>query len=196
MDFWFEFASTYSYPAAMRVGRLAQAAGVHLRWRPFLLGPIFAAQGWGDSPFNLNPAKGAYMWRDLARICAREDVALALPPLRFPQNGLKAARIALAAEGEDWMPDFVRAVYTANFAERKDIADDDVLADMLARVGTDPAAAVAAANTPENKARLRTQNEEAVARGVFGAPSVIAGGEMFWGNDRLEEAIAWAARNP
>ncbi len=67
LEFWFEFASTYSYPAAMRIGALCATAGVPLRWRPFLLGPLFAAQGWRDSPFNLFPAKGAYMWRDLAR---------------------------------------------------------------------------------------------------------------------------------
>ncbi|MEI9989319.1 MAG: 2-hydroxychromene-2-carboxylate isomerase [Rhizomicrobium sp.] len=194
MDFWFEFASSYSYPAAMRVERLAKAAGVTLRWRPFLLGPIFSSQGWNDSPFNLYPVKGSYMWRDLERICAREGLPLTLPPLRFPQNGLKAARIALAAEGEGWMPDFARAVYSANFAERKDIADDGVLAEILTRVGADPAATLAAANTPENKAKLRAQNEDAIARGVFGAPSFVVGDELFWGNDRLEEAIAWAAR--
>ncbi len=72
LEFWFEFASTYSYPAAMRVEALCTTARVALRWRPFLLGPLFAAQGWRDSPFNLYPAKGAYMWRDLARVCAGE----------------------------------------------------------------------------------------------------------------------------
>ncbi len=174
--------------------RLTKAAGVTLRWRPFLLGPIFFAQGWNDSPFNLYPVKGNYMWRDLERICAREDVALALPPLRFPQNGLKAARIALAAEDAPWMPDFVRAVFTANFGERKDISDDTMLADILTRLGADAPATIAAATTPENKARLKTQTDAAVARGLFGAPSFIVGDELFWGNDRLEEAIAWAAR--
>ena len=195
MEFWFEFASTYSYPAAMRVERLAKAAGVTLRWRPFLLGPIFFSQGWNDSPFNLYPVKGRYMWRDLERICAREALPLTLPPARFPQNGLKAARIALAGEGAPWLPDFVRGVYSANFAEQKDITDDAVLAEVLTRAGADPAAAIAAANTPQNKDRLKTQTEEAIARGVFGAPSFTVGGELFWGNDRLEDAIAWAAQH-
>ena len=98
-EFWYEFASTYSYPAAMRVAALAEARGVALAWRPFLLGPIFAAQGWRDSPFNIYPAKGRYMWRDLERICD----ALGLPlkrPEPFPQNSLLAARVALALEGE------------------------------------------------------------------------------------------------
>jgi 2-hydroxychromene-2-carboxylate isomerase len=70
LDFWFEFASTYSYPAAMRISALAEASGVDVRWRPFILGPIFKAQGWATSPFNLYSAKGRNMWRDLERICA------------------------------------------------------------------------------------------------------------------------------
>ena len=192
LDFWFEFASTYSYPAAMRVEALAAQAGVTVRWRPFLLGPIFGAQGWNDSPFNIYPAKGTYMWRDLERICAKEDLPLKLPPVRFPQNGLKAARLTLVGIREGWAPAFVRAIYTANFAEQKDISDDAVLAAALRAAGTDPDAAVVAANAAENKAALKTQTEEAVARGIFGAPSFTVGRELFWGNDRLEDAIDWA----
>ncbi len=193
IEFWYEFASTYSYPAAMRVERLAETAGVAVAWRPFLLGPIFADQGWNDSPFNLYPAKGRYMWRDLERVCAKEQIALALPPARFPQAGLKAARLALAGEAEGWTPEFSRAVYAANFAERKDISDDATLAEILERLKIDPARAFAAANTPENKERLKARTEEARARGIFGAPSFIAGGELFWGNDRLKDAIGHAA---
>ena len=194
LEFWYEFASTYSYPAAMRAERLAGAAGLTVRWRPFLLGPIFGAQGWTDSPFNIYPVKGRYMWRDLERICAREALPLKLPPVRFPQNGLKAARLALAGEAEGWTPAFTRAVYTANFAEQKDISDDATLTGILARLGVDATRAMEAANTPENKTRLKTQTEEAQARGLFGAPSFTIGDELFWGNDRLEDAIAFAKR--
>ena len=192
MDFWYEFASTYSYPAAMRVQKLADAAGVALRWRPFLLGPIFGAQGWNDSPFNIYPAKGRYMWRDLARICEAEGLPLALPPFRFPQNGLKAARIALTL-GER-IGDFTRAVYTANFAEQKDISDDATLNDILRKLDVNPETAIAAANTPENKDHLKKQTDEAISLGIFGAPSFTVGTELFWGNDRLEEAIVWAKK--
>jgi 2-hydroxychromene-2-carboxylate isomerase len=195
VEFWYEFASTYSYPAAMRVARMADAAGVAVRWRPFLLGPIFGAQGWNDSPFNLYPVKGAYMWRDLQRICAREGIALKLPPFRFPQNGLKAARIALVGEKEGWIAEFTRAVYVANFGEERDITDDDLLRSLLTRTGVDADKAMTAANTPQNKAALKAQTDEAIARGIFGAPSFSVGDELFWGNDRLEDAIAWAA-NP
>ena len=92
----------------MRVERLAAEAGLEVRWRPFLLGPIFQTQGWNDSPFNIFAAKGRYMWRDLTRICEAEGLPLKLPPAKFPQNGLKAARIALAGENEGWMPAFTR----------------------------------------------------------------------------------------
>jgi 2-hydroxychromene-2-carboxylate isomerase len=192
LEFWYEFASTYSYPAAMRVEKQAEAAGLTVRWRPFLLAPIFGSQGWTDSPFNIYPVKGRYMWRDLERICAREDLPLTLPPARFPQNGLKAARLALVGEAEGWTPAFTRAVYTANFGDRRDISDDATLAAILRRLNVDAELALAASNTPENKARLKTQTEEAQARGLFGAPSFMVGDELFWGNDRLEDAIAFA----
>ena len=84
-EFWYDYASTYSYPAAMRVAELAGSRGVALVWRPFLLGPIFAAQGWRDSPFNIYPAKGRYMWRDMQRTCAALELPLKRPD-PFPQN--------------------------------------------------------------------------------------------------------------
>ena len=189
IEFWYEFASTYSSPAAMRIERLAKPAGVTVRWRPFLLGPIFAAQGWSDSPFNLYPAKGRYMWRDIERICALEEIPLKLPPARFPQNGLKAARLALAGEAEGWTAAFSRAVYTANFAQQKDISDDAALAEILRGLNVEPEHAFAAANTAENKNRLKAQTEEARARWIFGAPSFTVDDELFWGNDRLRQAI-------
>jgi 2-hydroxychromene-2-carboxylate isomerase len=194
IEFWYEFGSTYSYPAAMRVENLAAEAGVNLRWRPFLLGPIFQTLGWNDSPFNIFPAKGRYMWRDLTRVCAAEGLPLKLPPVKFPQNGLKAARLALVGETEGWTPAFTRAVFTANYAEQKDISDEATLCAILGTLGVDAEAALAAAGSPETKQALRTQNEEAVARGLFGAPSFTVGDELFWGNDRLEEALAWAMR--
>jgi len=192
LEFWYEFGSTYSYPAAMRIERLAAEAGVEVRWRPFLLGPIFQTLGWNDSPFNIFAAKGRYMWCDLTRVCEAEGLALKLPPVKFPQNGLKAARIALAGEREGWTPAFTRAVFTANYAEQKDISEDATLRAILAALGVDADAACAAANTPENKDALRRQTEEAASRGLFGAPSFTIGDELFWGNDRLEAAFEWA----
>lgn len=191
--FWYDFASTYSYPAAMRVERLARSAGVETAWRPFLLGPIFARQGWTDSPFNLYPAKGRYMWRDLERICAREGLALRQPSV-FPRNGILAARVALLGEAEGWGADFSRAVYRANFAEDRDIAAPAVLGAILDALGLPAAALLERAAQPATKECFRAQTEEAMTLGIFGAPSFTVGSELFWGNDRLEDAVAWAER--
>jgi 2-hydroxychromene-2-carboxylate isomerase len=191
VEFWFEFASTYSYPAAMRVEAAAVSRGVAFVWKPFLLGPIFAAQGWADSPFNLYPEKGRYMWRDLERLCARYG-----PPFRrpshFPRSGLLAARVVLAAEKEPWVPAFIRAVYLANFAEDRNIADRAVIAALLREAGQPDAPLLARADAAVVKERLRAQTEEARLRGIFGAPSMFVGEELFWGDDRLEEALDWA----
>lgn len=192
LDFWFEFGSTYSYPAALRIEPLARSRGIRIRWRAFLLGPIFSAQGWNDSPFNLYPAKGRYMWRDLERICGK----LAIPftrPSAFPRNGLLAARVACRFADAPWLPEFVRRVYRANFAEDRDIASPAVLEDCLLGAPDPPAALLAQAQAPVSKQQLREQTERAVALGIFGAPSFVAGGELFWGNDRLEDALDQAA---
>jgi len=193
IDFWFEFGSTYSYPAAMRIEELAGARGVDVNWRPFLLGPIFRDQGLTDSPFNLHAAKGRYMWRDLERTCETLGIPFRRPS-RFPRNGLLAARIACLFDREPWLPAFVRAVYRANFADDAEIGDGDVLAVCIAGVGQNADEILEQAQSPESKTKLREQTDEAVRLGIFGAPSVVAGDELFWGNDRLEEAIDWAVR--
>ena len=192
LDFWFDFASTYSYLAAMRIGPLAQNAEVRVRFRPFLLGPIFKAQGWSTSPFNLYPAKGRHMWRDLERSCAELQLAFRRPDL-FPQNSLLAARVALVGLDQAWGEAFCRAIFRAQFADGRRIDDTAVIGDILAGLKLDPEPALAAAQSDAIKMRLRTQTEEAQRLGVFGAPSfTTADGELFWGNDRLEPALRWA----
>jgi 2-hydroxychromene-2-carboxylate isomerase len=191
IEHWYEFGSTYSYLSVMRIEAVAGAAGAQVVWKPFLLGPIFAGQGWNDSPFNIYPAKGQYMWRDLERLC--EDYAIPLRrPSVFPRNGLLAARVAVVAGGDDWCPAFTRAVFTANFAEDRDISDGAVLSDIIADLGRDPSATIEMAQSAEIKAHLRAQTDEAKRRGIFGAPSFTVGDELFWGNDRLGTAIAWS----
>ncbi|MBI3768691.1 MAG: 2-hydroxychromene-2-carboxylate isomerase [Deltaproteobacteria bacterium] len=190
LEFWFEFASSYSYPAAMRIERIAHARGVPVVWRPFLLGPIFAAQGWRDSPFNIYPVKGQYMWRDLERVCAKEGVALRRPT-RFPRSGLLAARVASAAADEPWLAEFVRAVYRANFAEDREISEPEVIGAVLKSLGVAPTIWLGRAQEAAMKDRVRQQTEAAQARGIFGAPSFVVGEELFWGNDRLEDALDW-----
>lgn len=191
LQFWYEFASTYSYPCAMRIEDAARAAGVALEWRPFLLGPIFVGQGWNDSPFNVYPVKGRYMWRDLARVCKQHGVPLQHPS-SFPRNGLLAARVAQIACDDGWGADFTRAVYTANFAEDREIGEEPVIAEIVATLEHDADEVLARAVAPENKERLKRTGEEAARLGIFGAPSFVVGDELFWGNDRLEDALAWA----
>ena len=191
LEFWFEFASTYSYPAAHAVEAAARARGIEVQWRSFLLGPIFAAQGWTDSPFNIYPAKGAYMWRDLARICARQGLPLKLPS-QFPRGSLVAARVACCFADEPWTGRFIRMVYTANFAEDLDISSPFVIGQILSDLGQVPAEILKAAQLQSTKDRFRVQADQAVAAGVFGAPSYIVDGEVFWGGDRLEAALDWA----
>lgn len=192
IEFWYEFASTYSYLAAMRVEDVAAREGIRVAWRPFLLGPIFAAQGWNTSPFNLYPAKGRHMWRDMEREAEAMGLPLRRPDL-FPQNSLLAARVATAGEAAGWAAAFARAMFRAEFADGRSIAEPDVIRAALAELGLDSEAVIAAAQDEPNKALLRARNEEAVAHGIFGAPSFVTpDGELFWGNDRLERAVAWA----
>ncbi len=192
LDFWFDFASSYSYPAVMRVGPLAAQAGVTVRLRPFLLGPIFKAQGWDTSPFNIYAAKGRHMWRDLERLCA--DLSLPLRrPDPFPQNSVLAARVALIGLTEDWADEFCRMVFQAGFAEGRRIDEAATIADILASLERDAEQILALAQSDDIKARLRLQTEEASRLGIFGAPSFVTrDGELFWGNDRLERALAWS----
>lgn len=195
IDFWFEFASSYSYLAVMRIEPLAQAAGITVGWRPFLLGPVFLSLGWNDSPFNIYPPKGRYMWRDMARLASKYGLPFKLPST-FPRDGLLAARVALLGENEPWLPAFARGVMEANFAQDQDIANPQVIGDLLTGLGLDAQEILTAAQTPDNKHALARQTENATELGIFGAPTFLVDGEMFWGNDRLEDALAWAATSP
>ena len=196
IEFWFDPASTYAYLSAMRIEDLAAAAGIEVVWRPFLLGPIFAAQGWNTSPFNIYPAKGRYMARDLERCAADRGLPPFKVPDPFPSYSLHAARLAMAGADRGWVGPFARALFTAQFADGADIADEAVLRRALAAAEvTNADTVLASAVSPENKAALRAQTETAQALGIFGAPTfVTTGGEIFWGDDRLEQALSWAKR--
>lgn len=192
LHFWYEFASTYSYLAALRVEALAKERNVDIAWRPFLLGPIFKAQGWDTSPFNLFPAKGSYMWRDLERLCAAQGLDFRKPD-PFPQSSQLAARIALTDEMVTRRAEYSRRVFLAEFAEGVRIDDEAVLGQILRGLDLDDQRIIAAARSEKVKLRLRQATEEAIRLHLFGAPSfVTADGEIFWGNDRLEMALSWA----
>ena len=194
LDVWFDFASTYSYLAAVRIQPLAAKARVDVRFQPFLLGPIFKAQGWDTSPFSIYQAKGRYMWRDMERQAAE----LGRPfrrPVTFPQNSLLAARVALSGLTQGWGNDFCVAVFAAEFEQGRRIDDAATLAAILSGMNVDAGPTLEAAQFDDIKKRLRAQTERAEQLGIFGAPTfTTADGELFWGNDRLEQALAWAGR--
>jgi len=192
IDFWYDFASTYSYLAAMRAEAVAKAAGVTLHWRPFLLGPIFKSHGMDTSPFNIYPVKGRYSVRDLERLAERQGLPKFHLPVPFPANSLLASRAALALPDEA-RPDFSRAVYLVEFAEGRDISDRGTIGDILAKLGHDAETVLAKTGDQTVKDKLRTETEEAGKQGIFGAPNFVTeDGEHFWGNDRLEQALDWA----
>jgi len=192
IDFWYDFASTYSYLSAMRIEKLAEEAGIDIRWKPFLLGPIFAAQGWTNSPFTLFPQKGKYMWRDMERRCQKHGLALKRP-VPFPQNSLSCARVALAGREAGWTPIFTRACFDLAFGQGRTIQDEAILVEALRVAGVDAQGALTLSKTEEIKGRLKAETELAKSLGIFGAPAfVTSDGELFWGDDRLEDAIDWA----
>ena len=193
IEFWFDFGSNYSYLSMMRIRHLASDAGVRVVPKPFLLGPIFKAQGWETSPFVLQAAKGRYVWRDMERQCAKYGLRWRQPSV-FPRNGLLAARVALQGEGAAWESDFCEQVMFANFADDGEIGDEAVIRAILAGLGVDADVIIAAAQGDACKAELRARTGAAQSRGIFGAPTFFAGDEMFWGNDRLEDALALAGR--
>ncbi len=190
IQFWFDFASSYSYLSAMRIEKAASAKGVPVEWNPFLLGPIFADQGWNNSPFNLYPAKSKYMWRDMERLCAARGLPLRRPD-PFPQNSLKAARLGLAADLQD-RAKLVRAIFDAEFGNGLGISDESVLSDCLISSSL-PSDLMDCTQTPDIKNALFGQVDRAKTLGIFGAPSFIVGDELYWGDDRLDEALSYAA---
>lgn len=193
LEFWFDFASNYSYLSVMRIEQLARDAGVTVLWRPFVLGPIFKAMGWDTSPFVLQKAKGDYMWRDMVRQCQKYGVPWRHPS-EFPRHSLLPVRVALYGAQQPWMAEFCRRVMLRNFSADLDINAGASVAAVLDELGLDAAAIMAAAQADANKQRLKERTEQARALGIFGAPTFLVGGEMFWGNDRLDDAIAHARR--
>lgn len=192
-QFWYDFASPYAFLSAMRIEKLTDAAGIRVEWRPFLLGPIFKKHGWDTSPFNIYDAKGRHMWRDVERRSARYGIAFS-KPTEFPRNGVLASRIALAFEA-DKRAAFSRLVFSANFTEDRDISDESVVASILESLGEEPGQVISSAISERNRSGLRSATEEASEKGIFGAPSFLAGEELFWGDDRLEDALEWFARD-
>jgi 2-hydroxychromene-2-carboxylate isomerase len=193
IEFWFEFGSNYSYLSVMRVEDAAARLGVRIQWRPFLLGPVFRTFGWDSSPFVLQKTKGDYVWKDMARQCEKHGLAWTRPS-KFPRTALLPLRVALVGAEQDWMGAYCRRVMSLNFVEDREIDSRDVVTDVLRQLGLPAQRIIDEAQSDANKLRLRHQTEAAVRKGIFGAPMFFVGDEMFWGNDRLDDALVFCTR--
>lgn len=192
IEFWFEFASNYSYLSVMGIEDAARRYGLGVSWKPFLLGPIFRALGFETSPFLLQKEKGAHMWQDMVRQCRKYGLRWTKPS-GFPRLSVLPARVALLGAEEPWIGAFCRQVMELNFVHDEDINNADCLAPILTELGLPAAEIMEQAQTDSAKTRLREQTDEARRRGIFGAPTFFVGTEMFWGNDRLDDALLLAA---
>jgi 2-hydroxychromene-2-carboxylate isomerase len=190
MEVWIEYSSTYSYLTVARIGRLAAQHGVTLDWQPFFLPPVREQQGLGF-PFPEASAKTAYMWCDLERRAAKLSVPYRRP-FTYPVNSLPAARVALAGRVDGWCQRFTEEAFRLHWTEGRLIGTDDNMKEVLGTLGLDAAHVLQIANSPGNKEALKAQTPRAIERGIFGAPSFVVGKELFWGDDRLEDALAWA----
>lgn len=194
IELFYEFGSSYSYPAVMTAEKAVSARGLSIVFRPFLLGPLFAAQGYTQPPFIQFSTKGAYTWRDLERCCAR----LGLPwkkPSVFPRRGVLPARVALLGVDEGWGNAFTRRIYQLNFVEDVEIDDEEAVRGVLDALALSADDVLLRATSPDNRARLKAQTERAAQLGIFGAPTFVVGSEIFWGHDRMEQALDWAVEH-
>lgn len=192
LHFWYEFSSPTSYLSAMRLDDLAKAKGVATMWHPFLLGGLVRLQNPAPPPPEVAHVRADYMWRDAARQAKRYGLPFK-KPTRFPRPAALAAQIAQHGMGEGWGRVFSRKALAANFAEDLDIHEPKIVASLLARMDLNPEGIMKRALTDETKVALQRATERAFEQGCFGVPTFVVAGEMFWGEDRLEQALEAAA---
>lgn len=193
MTFWFEYGSTYTYLTVARLSEKAEAKGVQVDWRPFLLSAILKDRGQVEGPFQGHPAKLRYMWRDLERRAAVHGLPWRKPSV-YPPNTLLTARIGTLAAMQGWCEDFTREVFRLHWTEDVAIGSDDNLRRALTTLGRNADEVILAAQTESNKQLLRAATDSAEALGIFGSPSFTIGDELFWGDDRLDDALDFAVR--
>ncbi|MCC1493114.1 2-hydroxychromene-2-carboxylate isomerase [Cognatishimia sp. F0-27] len=190
VDFWFSIGSTYSYLTVLRADDVAARRGLTLRWRPFDVRHVMVAQN--NIPFKDKPVKAAYMWRDIERRAPRYGLSPRLPA-PYPLPGLVLANaVATIGVEEGWVADYTRATYRLWFELGQPAGEDPNLTTSLTEIGQDAARVISEAQTAPVQDRLRAATEDAMALGVFGAPSFVVNGEVFWGDDRLDDALDWA----
>ncbi|MGE0748031.1 MAG: 2-hydroxychromene-2-carboxylate isomerase [Rhodospirillales bacterium] len=193
IEFWFDFASPYAWFASREIEALAARHGRAVLWRPFLLGAVFKVTGM--VPLAPSTLRGDYARRDWERLARQLGIGFA-PPASHPGATVTAARAFYWLEARDAAAaaGFARALLDAYFGNGVDIATADGVAAVAAQCRLDPAAVLAGAAEPAVKDRLRAVTDQAIARGIFGAPFVLVDGEPFWGHDRLPMVDDWLAR--
>jgi len=194
LDFFFSFGSTYTYLTVMRIEAVAGAADVTVRWRPFSVRTIMREQN--NIPFRDKPIKTRYMWRDIQRRATRHGIAFAGPP-HYPNEADPIVnQLGIIAADEGWCPAFAKAIYRYWFLDNKDPGDQDNLRSILLDLGKDAALLLQRAASNDLQQRYAAQTDVARQAGIFGSPTFMAGDEMFWGDDRLEEALEWCTQHP
>lgn len=183
LEFFFDYASPYSYLASEQLEAVVQRTGVEVRWRPFLLGAVFKATG--NVPPITTPSKGMYLAKDLDDWTGYLNLSKFRLPDEFPINSLKANRLGLVAAEQGRIVPFSLAAFRAAFVHGRDLNSLEVLTGLLREVGLEPEKALARLENQEIKDALRRNTDEAVSRGAFGAPTFFVGERMFFGNDRL-----------
>jgi len=189
IDFWFTMGSTYSYLSVMRLADVERSTGVSFRWRPFHL--LLILQEMKYVPFADKPAKCAYMWRDIARRAAMYGLAGKFPAPYPAKQSVAANRVAIVGMREGWGKDFVRAAYQRWFERAEETGSEPNLSSSLRDIGQQPDRVLALANAAETNDRLLAETDNARQLGIFGSPTFVVGHELFWGDDRAEDAISW-----
>jgi len=185
LQFWFSFGSTYTYLSTQRIEELARSRDFGLEWYPFISKGITSGTGNQSNPRKLN-----YMWRDLKRRADRHGLEYNKPAI-YPVDYQLTARVALIASHEGWCPEFTKLVFRWNFVDGRQIGVEGNLEAALRELGKDPEVVIAKAESGEIVEGIQRQIDKAVSLGIFGSPNFIAGDELFWGDDRLEEALDW-----
>ncbi len=187
LEFWFDFASPYAYLSSQR---LSGVQGVEVRYRPMLLGPVFQLlHGTMEPPALRNPARWAWMQQDLPRQAKKYGVPFGLPS-NFPRGSLLGTRVAMLGEDEPWVGAFVRGLFRASFGDDADISTEAAVHAVLAPLTPRASQLLALSGAPETKERLKARAQVAVERGIFGAPTFFADGALYWGDDRLDDALS------
>lgn len=190
IDFWYSIGSTYSYLTVMRLPAVAQATGATFRWRPFNVRHVMVTQN--NIPFKDKPEKTAYMWRDIQRRAGGYGLTPAIPA-PYPLPGLVLAnQVAVLGAQEGWAEAYTRATYRRWFDLGQPASEDPNLTASLTEIGQDPARVLEVARSDRIITALAEATETAMALGIFGSPTFAVGAELFWGDDRLDDALRWA----